>query len=123
MIASIVGHLPRTIVAVIVGLLILASCDDSQLGPAGPAGAGIGEIAFLAAEHPHDIYWGGPATDSELLGVGRAICAYRASGLGDEQVLMEMVGGRAMLPPVGSDAHRMGLQRVRNAVRYLCHSG
>lgn len=95
-----------------------------------PASATVAETAavvaqgattgFLAAEHPHDTYWGVPASDKQLTDIGLTICAHHRRGLSDRAVLQAMMGGPEMLPPAGSEGERMGLQRVRNAVRYLC---
>lgn len=89
-----------------------------------PASAAVGQAhgvaGFLAAEHPHDAYWGGPATDEQLADVGLTICAHHQRGLSDHAVYQAMVGGPSMVSPAGSEAERLGMQRVRNAVRHLC---
>lgn len=79
-----------------------------------------GAAGFLEAEHPYDAYWGGAASNKQLTDIGLTACAFHKRGMSDEQVLQAMMGGPEMALPPGSEAHRLGIQRVRNAVRYLC---
>lgn len=80
----------------------------------------LGAAGFLEAEHPWDTYWGGPATDKQLMDIGLTACALHRQGLSDLQVHTSMMGGPSMVSPAGSEARERGLQRVRNAVRFLC---
>ncbi|HEV2784711.1 MAG TPA: hypothetical protein VGX25_35450 [Actinophytocola sp.] len=75
---------------------------------------------FLEAEHPFDEFWGGPATDRQLTNIGFTICEFHARGLSDFEVYQEMVGGPSMVSPPGTKAYELGLQRVRNAIRFIC---
>jgi len=100
--------------------VLIAALLLAVLPTAASATPAAGAQGFLAAEHPHDGFWGGPASDGQLLDIGYTACAHHQRGLSDEQVLQAMMGGPEMALPAGSEAHRLGLQRVRNAVRYLC---
>lgn len=97
----------------LVAALLLAGVPAS----AAPLSADSAE-GFLAAEHPYDAFWGGPATDKQLMDIGLTACGLHQRGLSDFAVYQAMVGG--MVSPAGTEAYRLGLQRVRNAVRYLC---
>lgn len=71
---------------------------------------------FLAAQHKYDRMWGDRATDDELMAVGRTICALHKRGMSDSDILTSTVGYRL---PTGK-ARNLGLQRIRDAKKYLC---
>jgi hypothetical protein len=104
----------RTLVALV--LAVVVALMSASAAPAAQSGA----AGFLAAEHPNDTYWGAPATDKQLMDIGLTACAFHGRGLSDEQVLMAMMGGPSMMPLAGTEARERGLQRVRNAIRFLC---
>jgi hypothetical protein len=75
------------------------------------------ETKFLAAQHKYDRMWGDRATDDELLVVGRTICTLHKKGMSDSDILRSTAGYRL---PTGSKARTLGLQRIRDAKKYLC---
>lgn len=99
---------------------VLAMAIGGSGAPAHEHHSLTGPAAFLAAEHPHDDFWGGPSTDKQLLSIGYTTCDFHNRGLSDLAVHTAMMGGPSMVSPDGSVARDLGLQRVRNAVRYLC---
>ena len=111
--------LRRSLTAVVIAVLVAAP-TTAGAAMTRDLGAVSTEQGFLNAEHPWDTYWGVPATDKQLLDIGRTACTFHGRGMSDVDVLTAMMGGPSMLPPAGTEARERGLQRVRNAVRYLC---
>lgn len=113
------------------GLILIAAVILTAFTAAAPSSVSQADIAgflaterqFLDAEHPNDTYWGARATDKQLTDIGLTACAFWRRSLTDVQVLTSMMGGASMLPPAGSEARALGLQRVNNARRFLCPSG
>lgn len=109
---------------IIVVLIVLLTAAASSAATVNSETANAGRLAsFLDAEHPNDTYWGVAATDKQLTDIGLTACAFYRRSLSDLEVLTSMMGGPSgpsMVPPAGTQARELGLQRVRNAKRFLC---
>lgn len=104
-------------IVVLMAVLLLVAVPASASGTAAHSAQAQ---AFLDAEHPWDEFWGGRTTDRQLLSIGYTICQHHRRGLSDLAVLQEMMGGPGNVPAEGSEGRERGLQRVRNAVRFIC---
>lgn len=103
------------VVAALAAVLLLALAPMSVAAPVG------GEQAYLVEQGPvqRSGFWGSAPSisDAQVLSIGYTVCELHARGLSDVDVLAVMAAHR---PPPGSRAYEVGLDGVRDAIRYLC---
>jgi hypothetical protein len=106
------------LIAIILALAVAAiSHESGSKSDSSSSAADTGKSsAFLSAQHRYDRMWGDRATDDELMTVGRTICTLHERGMSDSDILTATVGYRL---PAGK-ARTLGLQRIRDAKKYLC---
>lgn len=106
----------------LVAIVLLAALPAAAV-PTAAAGAGLTltERQYIAEQGPvqRSGFWGSQSTisDNAVLNIGYVACGLHNRGLSDLQVLTDMIG---YTPPTGSQAYTVGIDGVRDAVRFIC---
>lgn len=97
-------------------ILTIVSAPAAAPAPVPAASQPADANMFLVHQHPWDEFWGGPASDKELMSVGYMICALHNRGLTQDQVFQETI---AHNPPPGY-VRDAAISRYSDALTYIC---